>query len=504
MSRAKNKNKPKQSSKAGKNSPGSNPSAPDFHLVEFHRHGLALVPDPKDKKPGVAFFLKGSAHEPDLRTCSCSVFKRQTCPHILKLVDLYKAFRRQYGERTPEEAFRSSIWYRMATIMADGCRETVVSIRPQFVDLESGRTIRVLGPDGKEMVCYLSQSPDAIRFLERLGQVPEKNAVPHRGALLKELAHLTLSNEERIMWKRGFKTLRWALEESLWYRLAYHGFREFGDDGSIFHPAIEEASGAFTVTCKRSEGDPIFRMVIPREKVKRLLTAFQEFLPNQHGLTIHPIPLKSIFKISANTELDLEVRPVVQVLQESAEARFFEREDLERFRYGDLIYIRELGILAELDPPGKIERRFKSPVKMVLKKSPVPSFLQELGDDLREGPHIVDAAVKSLKIYSQCDAVEINPAAIDRDWCWLSIWYGFGNSSISLAEILRAKKEGQRFIPASDGWVDCQSRDFEGLDPILGQFSEEQLPNQPNRVKLSRMNLFRLKAASPPPPEGDW
>lgn len=470
-------------------------------MVEFHRHGLALVPDPKDRKPGVAFFLKGNAHEPDLRICSCSVSKRQTCPHILNLVDLYKAFQRQYGERTPDEAFRSSIWYRLATIMADSCQETVESIRPQFMDLKSGRTLRVLGSDGKEKVCYLSPSSDAIRFLERLGQVPEKNVVPHRGALLKELLLLTLTREERIMWKRGFKTLRWVLEESFWYRLAYHGFRELGEDGGTFHPAIEEASGAFTVTCKHSGGDPLFRMAIPRQKVKRLLTAFQEFLPNQHGLTIHPIPLKSIFKISANTELDLEVRPIIQVLQESGEARFFEREDPERFRYGDLIYVPELGILAELEPPGKMQRRFKSPVKMVLKRSQVPSFLQELGDDLLEGPHIVDAAVKSLKIYSQCDAVEINPAAIDRDWCWLSLRYGFGNSSISLAEILRAKKEGQRFVPTSDGWVDCQTPDFEGLDPILGQFSAEQLADQPNRVKLSRLDLFRLKATSPRPLE---
>lgn len=500
MSRAKDiKNMSKQSPKAEKNSPVLNPAAPDFQQVEFHRHGLALVPDPKDKKPGIAFFLKGGANESDLRTCSCTVFKRQTCPHILKLVDLYKALRRQYGERTPDESFRSSIWYRMAAIMADGRRETVESIRPQFMDLEAGKTLLVLGLDGKEKVRYFLQSPDAIRFMERLGQVPGKNAVPNRGALLKELALLTLSHEERIMWKKGFKTLGWVLEESFWYRLAYHGFREFGDEGSTFHPAIEEASGAFTVTCKRSGGDPIFRMAIPREKVKELLTAFQEFLPNQRGLTIHPIPFKSIFKISANTELDLEVRPVIQVLQESGEARFFEREDLERFRYGDLVYVPELSVLAELEYPAKMPRRFNSPVRMALKKSQVPSFLQELGDDLCEGPHIVDAAVKSLKIYSQCDAVEIDLAAIDRDWCWLSFRYGFGSSFISLAEILRARKEGQRFIPTSDGWVDCQSRNFEGLDPILGQFSAEQLVDQPNRVKLSRLDLFRLKAASPWP-----
>jgi len=489
-----NRSTPQGSSKTEKSNQDRNASVMDLNQVEFHRHGLALVPDPSDKKPGITFFLKGNGNQPDLRMCSCSNARRETCSHVLKLVKLYKALQKEFGGQSPQDAFRSSLWNRMATIMADGCHETTGSIRLQFVGRESKRTLRVLGSDGKEMLSYLSKLSDGIRFIERLGQVPKENTVPHRGALLEELARMTLSDAEHIMWESGVKTIRRVLEESFWYRLAYHGFREFGDKGINFYPSIEEASGTFTVNCRGLGDDPIFRMIIPRSKVKSLLVAFKEFLPNQHGLSIYPIPLKSIFKISINTELDLEVRPIIQVLQESGEARFFEREDLERFRYGDLIYIKELGILAELEPPGEIPRRFAAPVRMVLKKSQVPSFLQELGDELQDGPHIIDASVKSLKIYKQFDRVEIAPGALERDWCWLSVRYGFGNSSISLAEILRAKKEGQRFIPTTDGWVDCQSQDFEGLDP--GQFSVGPLTNQSSQLKLSRVDLLRMKATS--------
>ena len=448
----KKKTKPKRSSRAEKNSQDLNASAADLNQVEFHRHGLALVPDPGDRKPGVTFFLKGNENQPDLRICSCSTARGRTCPHILKLVKLYGVLLKEFGGRSPEDVFRSSIWYRLATILADGCQETTGSVRLQFVDLESGRTLRVIGSDGKEMLSYFSKSSDAIRFLERLGQVPKEIAVPHRAALLEELAEMTLSDSEQVMWECGVKTIRRVLEESFWYRLAYHGFREFGDKGISFHPSIEEASGAFTVTCGRVGSDPIFRMVVPRGKVKSLLGAFKELLPNQHGLSIHPIPLKSIFKISTTTELDLEVRPIIKVLQENGEVRFFEREDLERFRYGDLIYIKEVGILAELEPPGEMPRKFTAPVTMILKKSQVPSFVHELGDEFQNGPHIIDASVKSLKIYKQFDRVEISPEALDRDWCWLSVRYGFGNSSISLTEILRAKREGQRFISTTDGW----------------------------------------------------
>ena len=133
----KNKAKPIRSSKEEENSQNGNPSATDLNHVEFHRHGLAMIPDPTDKKPGVAFFLKSSSNEPDQRICSCSIVKKHTCPHILKLIELYKALLKKYGGKPPQEVFRSSIWYHLATLMADKCHETPASVHLQFVSLES-------------------------------------------------------------------------------------------------------------------------------------------------------------------------------------------------------------------------------------------------------------------------------------------------------------------------------------------------------------------------------
>jgi superfamily II DNA or RNA helicase len=439
--------------------------------------------------------MKGADRQPDVRFCSCFISRKETCEHIRDLVSLYKVFKQKFGDRSPEEIFRSSLWYRLTAIMADGCRETAGSVRLRFVDRKSGRLIEVLGGDRKPMLFYLSQASDADRFRERLGQTSKEDSIPTRGALLDELADMTASPQERIMQQMGSRTIRQVLEGSVWYRIFYHGFREFEGDEITFHPAIEEPSGLFTVTCRRT-GAPVFRMVIPSDKVKKLLIAFKEFLPNQHGLAIHPVPLKSIFRISATTELDLEVRPIVQVLQEGGEARFFERQDVERFRYGDLVYVRELGLLAELEPPGDMQRRFVSPARMVLKKSQIPTFLQDFEEELRDGPHIIDASVKNLRIFSRFEKVEINPSAIDRNWCWLSVRYGFGSGSIDLSEILRARKEGQRFVSTAEGWVDCLSKDFEGLDPLLGHFAFEGPDSRGGRMRLSRMDLFRLKAAT--------
>ncbi|MCU0578880.1 MAG: hypothetical protein MUF69_04965, partial [Desulfobacterota bacterium] len=312
------------------------------------------------------------------------------------------------------------------------------------------------------MVVYLSRGADAGRLLERFNQVPAVDAVPSRAALLKRLGELTLSENELAMDRMGFQSIGQVLAQKFWYRLAYHLFREFPDQALTLAPAIEEKTGRFFLVGKGPEG-PLFQLVLPREKVRAVLRNFQDQLLNDHQLALSPVPLKSLFKISATTEMDLEIRPLVEVLQADGERRYLEREELEKYRYGDLIYVKELGLLAELERPGAPERKFTAPVKMVLKKSQVPEFLQEYGSLLKDETQLVDASVKNLKIFDQAERLEILPEAIDRDWCWLSVRYGFGQSLVSLWDILETRREGQRYLAVPEGWVDCRAPEWDEL-----------------------------------------
>ena len=470
----------------------------NLERIEFHRRGMALVPEGSDLGPGVAYFIKGDGRELDRRYCSCSLSARQTCPHLLRLSGYYQEGLRFFGGIPPGEAFQKSSWHLLAALLAQDCRETAESVRLQFLRNDSSRIIRVTDSQGEEMAHYLSPGPDAGRFLERFDGASD-NQVPHRGALLKKLAELTWTDPERAMNQMGYKTYGQVFEENFWYRFAYHGFREFFGLDISFLPAIEELSGRFMVTGKHPEGAPLFHLVIPRNRVKGFLKGFRDLLPNQHGLSIHPLPLKSIFKISATTRMDLTVRPLVQILQADGEVKYLKKEGLEKFRYGDLIFVKELGVLAELEPPGPLERKFAAPIKMVLKKSQVPGFLEEYGSALRQGAHLIDPAVKKLTIYSQVHQVEISPQVLDRDWCWLDLRYGLGNSSLSLTEILKAREAGQRYIPVQDGWVDCQALELEGL-PLLKEAQGLGMGrNGRAGLKLSRLDLFRLQAAGTAP-----
>ena len=192
--------------------------------------------------------------------------------------------------------------------------------------------------------------------------------------------------------------------------------------------------------------------------------------------------------------MDLEIRPMVRLLQEGGEEKYLSGEDFERFRYGRLVYLKELGLMAELEREHGPGRKFASPVKMVLKKSQVPNFLEEFEEDLASGRLIMDQDLTATRIIRDLDRLEIVPEAMDRDWYWLDVRYGLGSVSVSLAEILAAKQAGQRYIATAEGWLDCQAPVFDGLffltmDRVVSS----------DRLKLSRQDLFRLQAMAPQP-----
>ena len=81
-----NKEKKRDPSKAvGKEKKKQAMTESALDRIEFHRHALALMPDPADRRPGIAYFVKGSRSEPGQRFCSCSISRTRTCPHLLGL-----------------------------------------------------------------------------------------------------------------------------------------------------------------------------------------------------------------------------------------------------------------------------------------------------------------------------------------------------------------------------------------------------------------------------------
>ena len=228
--------------------------------------------------------------------------------------------------------------------------------------------------------------------------------------------------------------------------------------------------------------------------MRKVLAFLAGEFPDQPGMTIHPVPLKSIFRVTQTTKLDLEVRPMIQALQASGESSFYDRDDFAKFRYGDLVYIQEMNLLAELEH-ADAARKFASPVSMNLKKSQLPSFLDEQKQQIAAGRIVLDAQLRELSVFKDFDRMEISMDALQRSWYWLSVRYGFGSNTVSLREILKAREEGKTYLDTGNGWIDLYCEALKPVENIERESADQKSRGRKDGVAVSAANLLRILSA---------
>ena len=467
--------------------------------IEFHRHGLALLPQPNDTTSGVAVVIGDRKKQNFERFCSCGTARSKTCTHLLEISRIVKTFTQADNRIQINETFRSCHWFALASILADGDKETPDSVKIKKSEDTTVGGIQVVNSKGDEMAVFYPKKALVGRFLERCGNRPYDPTNPenakwgHRGAILKRLARLTLSDNERVMGQRGFRSRMQGLEESFWYFVAYHHFMEYGIGGLRLRAALDALSGDM-ILCGEEGGKPVLRIPVPRNKVKSILEWFQRFLPGHPAPGLHPLPLRHVFRVRLTDTRDLEVVPLLELPgKDGAAPVYYNKDAVEKARFGDLVYLEGPGLFARVDP---LDKEYKA--RWIDR---VPAFLDQFRQTMATGPYLIDPSITALKIFKTYDRSVISPEAMNRDWCWLSVDYGFGNTSLSLARILKAKKQKQRFIETPDGWVDLQSKAMEGLNGLLDLSGKEREDDPNGTLRLSRTDVFRVHAAHDAAPE---
>lgn len=446
---------------------------PVWPHLEFHRSGIGLVPIRETEaargSDSAIYIGKPPGSSKPLRSCSCAESRKKTCAHLRDLGNALREVEERLGTVGFEAAFSASVWYRLARLVFEGspCPLATVAVEPL-----AGGVWSLRAASGEELARYFDTSPSHVRLIERLGKSQPAAGTFDRAGLLARLALFLATPEERLFQQRGVRTQRQDWEESFWHRLAYHCFRELGQ--GTFHPAVDRRDGRFTLTF-RSEEKPILRLTVPRDRVQAAMKLLGELFPGQADLAIQPIPLQSILHVTEGTEIDVDrasVRMAIRALQASGEARIFARR--EKFVYGRLIFLQELSVLAELEVGGR-ERKFRSPVSMKLKRSQIPSFLEEAEEALGEDRIVFADPSRGRRVFKDYDRLEIHgqasedpEEALKRRWTWLSASYGFGSETVALSELLAARKAGLPYLEIRGGWIDLQSPAFADLDRLLG------------------------------------
>lgn len=466
------------------------------------------MPSPDDPRPGLALYVRQSRDgRRALRSCTCDVAskRKQACAHLEDLEAQVDACHEAWDNRSWGTVFADSVWYRLARALFDGVALPCEAVR--FVPTGDGG-FRLLSPDGASLLRMLWLGSEGTRLLERVGLAPQKHRAADRAGALARLRLLQVTPGEEAMNLLGTKTQGQAFDEGFWNRLAYHCVREHGVESGSFEVSVDLASGGFWLTFRAPDEVPTLRLAVPAERVEGVLELLRKQpdhttnesprgvpLPAEPGEGSsperpsadipEPIPLRSLFKVSAATEIDLDLRPQIEWLQALGEARFLARHGTERFRYGRLLFLEPLGLLAELEIPGR-ERKFAAPIRMELRRNRLQAFRDDEATPLETQPAAASLGPRVLKEF---DSIDITPEAAERSWYWLSVRYGFGSASVSLADVLRAREEGLPYLETPAGWVDVRAltSDVPSLS-VAG-----------DRVRFSACDLLRLQGETTKP-----
>lgn len=472
------------------------------HRIEYYRNAAALLPEPGSNDPGVAIWVGKEKMGTETISCNCQQYKQnRTCPHIKELSQVI----RQLSETWAFDAsFRQSTWYEMAAALhaSNRIEPEKLSVSNEIRQKDKREFIQMVPANGSWQLTYFPEHrvgggmiSEHDLLLQRCYLYSDENQASHRGRILSLLARMTLTESERIMADKGHQTRRQAFEAGFWFKFAYHCFRVSSDSRVLLKAAGDEKDGSIAIHCI-CEAKPVFELTLPRDQAHRVISRIGGNLKNQEDFRIYPDALESIARVAADADNNLIITLYFRLTLPDGGTELIERRDLRKFWYKDAAYFPDKGFFATVKKPDLLWEKFGGKYRKKIKKHRVPEVLDRIGTDLFRPPHIVDDSVKQMQVHTVCHAINISPEALDRDWCWLSIDYGFGGEAkVSLAELYQAKKSGQRFVSVSNGWVDARAFNLDGWTGQPGNSILDQLENPADAFKLSRLDLFRLKAS---------
>ena len=333
-----------------------------FPDLEFHRTGIGLVADPHEPDRGSPVYLANVAgSQRPLTFCSCAAGRRTTCDCLHALEAQIGEYQEVVKGRVFTDLFFPSRWHRLAQLLFEG--HPAAFEAATVVQEGAEEPIRFLSEEGVEVVRYLELSPSTVRLLERTGKAPKAGGYVDRSGLIERLSTFLRTPEEQHLNKAGLKTNRQSFEDSIWCRLAYHCFREHGEEGTMV-PLVELRTGELFVQFVVDKV-PVVQVQVPRPQVNDVLVFLEQEFPDL-GLTPRPLSLSALVLADPGTRLVLppgrggkkakptqkaekKAREGLALVQAHGREAFTDEEETARFRYGDLVFLETLCVLARDD-----------------------------------------------------------------------------------------------------------------------------------------------------------
>lgn len=296
-------------------------------------------------------------------------------------------------------------------------------------------------------------------FLERLFLRLQGDKNSSRFGQILRAMDFALSDNEKFFLSLNRKTIGLSQETSIWYRIAYNCFIDFSNEepkldfkmkpdgnGATFSIVYENKLELHIPVSKKicsalplkySENLSLYKLNINQG------TTTIKFKFEEQGETIHVITLLS----TGNENIPFTFNNY------NLYSQVYFNPDTNKFY---LLDQDALQIIA--NDLLKVTTLHSDDVSSFIDKNydVLTSSIHGIAHDTQLAHpllnHIVDC-----EYVNQFSDIEITPLTLERSWCYLSINYKFGNSDISLNDLIKAKEEKRRVLFTKGYLVDLEN-----------------------------------------------
>ncbi len=405
--------------------------------------------------------------------CTCSPGTYPVCSHAKKLHALYSDYEKESEGNSLHDLFTNSSLYTLFNLLTKRYQIDLKTVRIIQNGSQDAGTIVIGNAAQKAYITYLANGDDRIRFMERIGTFDNENRcrIP-RDNILYRGSTFVLTDTEKQLAAMDHCSSRMAEENNLWFRTAYHLFREY--DETRLHPelSINRANGTVSVALIHDDIHTILHIHVPRKLAQEMIYFLFRNHTDTCGYTIDATEREIYFTLDTETYNHSTVITPVIVLSDEESGKNVHAFS-KQYCYGYLVYNPEDNIFYTLskDSAKLIAQHWDAPKKIHNNK--LAAFIDEHADifsireqglnhgesdDLfRSGPGNNLKRLLDIPVIKKYDEVKILSHALDRSWFYISVIYTFGTSTIPLTEFFKAREKKCRYLVTSGGLVDCNS-----------------------------------------------
>lgn len=233
------------------------------------------------------------------------------------------------------------------------------------------------------------------------------------------------------------------------------------------------------------DGDRIFSLALPRARTPDVLDGLCRL-----GLAGPAKELSALTRATLDDNSDLQIESCLRC----EDGTIISRTEIEPNRYGRYYYLEDQGFIAVKEQESDNILSESTLDVTTIAADNVPEFVESRRHALDAQENIIQPDLRNLTIQKMPSSLNITQGRIHDDWCYLSGSYGFGESSISLEDLLLARKQGKKFANAADKWMKLD----EGPLSWLHELNDDRIWNDedgaPKGVRLSRPELLMLSS----------